>query len=140
MEVTSLSKVVRLPLFSGLQKDFQAWWIRFVALANVCKFLAALKNGGKMPMPSSDLEVMNMTTDSGKETAAAKQRNGMAMANLTMAFEAENLSGLIYKSMSDHWPAGLAQEVIVQLFNKYSLDNRVLRVELMKIPTYYLSK
>jgi hypothetical protein len=52
------------------------------------------------------------------------------MANLTMAFETENLFGIIYKTMSTDWPTGLAHEVVVQLFNKYSPDNQISRVEL----------
>jgi hypothetical protein len=97
----------------------------------VCKFLAALKNGGKMSMPASDsVVVIDIATDVGKKVAAAKERNARAMANLTMAFQMESIFGLIYKSMSNNWPAGLAHEVVVQLFNKYSPDNRILRVEL----------
>jgi hypothetical protein len=52
------------------------------------------------------------------------------MANSTMAFETESLIGMICKSMSNDWPAGLAHKVVVQLFNKYSPDNRISRVEL----------
>jgi hypothetical protein len=52
------------------------------------------------------------------------------MANLIMAFETENLFGMIYKTMSADWPGGLAHEVVVQLFNKYSPDDRISRVEL----------
>jgi hypothetical protein len=65
MEVTSNTKSVRLPSFSGARKDFHTWWIRFVAYANMCKFLAALKAGGELSMPSSDSVVINLTTDAG---------------------------------------------------------------------------
>ncbi len=61
---------------------------------------------------------------------AAKERNAVAMANLTMAFETESLFGMVYKSMSNDWLAGLARKVVVQLFNKYSTDDRISRVEL----------
>jgi hypothetical protein len=69
-----------------LQKDFQTWWIRFIAYVNVCKFWAALKNGGKVSMPSSDLVAIDIATNAGKKAAAAKERNALAVANLTMAF------------------------------------------------------
>jgi hypothetical protein len=78
MERTSLTKSTRLPLFSGLQKDFQAWWVRFITDASVGKFLAVLQIGGESTMPSSDIEVINETTDAGKETATAKQRSKCA--------------------------------------------------------------
>jgi hypothetical protein len=130
MEVSSSLKSVRLPLFSGVRKDFHTWWIRFVAFANMCNFLEALKKGGEASIPSSDSVVIDITTDAGKMVAAAKKRNALAMANLTMAFQTENLFGIIYKTMSTDWPAGLAHEVVVQLFNKYSPDDRISRVEL----------
>jgi hypothetical protein len=131
MDSTPITKLVRMPSFSGLREDFQTWWIRFVAYANVCKFLGALKKGGEASMPSSDAVVIDIATEQGKMVAKAKERNSLAMANLTMAFETENLFGLIYKTMSTDWPGGLAHEVVVQLFNKYSSpDDRISRVEL----------
>jgi hypothetical protein len=129
MEVSSSLKSVRLPLFSGVRKDFHTWWIRFVAFANMSNFLEALKKGGEASIPSSDSVVIDITTDAGKMVAAAKKRNALAMANLTMAFQTENLFGIIYKTMSTDWPAGLAHEVVVQLSNKYSPDDRISRVE-----------
>jgi hypothetical protein len=66
----------------------------------MCKFLPALKNGGEASMPSGDSVVIDTTTEPGKMVAAAKERNALAMANLTMAFELENLFGIIYKTMS----------------------------------------
>jgi hypothetical protein len=96
----------------------------------MCNFLEALKKDGEASMPSSDSVVIDITTDAGKMVAAAKKRNALAMANLTMAFPTENLFGIIYKTMSTDWPAGLAHEVVVQLFNKYSPDDRISRVEL----------
>jgi hypothetical protein len=96
----------------------------------MCKFLTALKNGGEASMPSSDAVVIDITTKAGKKIAAAKEINLLAMDNLTMALETENLFGIIYKTMSTDWPAGLAHEVVVQLFNKYSPDDRISRVEL----------
>jgi hypothetical protein len=132
MDSTPITKSVRMPSFSGLREDFQTWWIRFVAYANVCKFLGALKKGGEASMPSSDAVVIDMTTELGKKIAAANDRNSLAMANLTMAFETENLFGMIYKTISADWPGGLAHEVVVQLFNKYSPDDRISRVELLR--------
>jgi hypothetical protein len=78
----------------------------------VCKFLAALKNGGKASMPFSDAVVIDMTSNSGKMIAAAKERKSSSMDNLTMAFQTENSFGLTYKTMSNDWPAGLAHKVV----------------------------
>jgi hypothetical protein len=47
------------------------------------------------------------------------------MANLTMAFEAKGFLGMIYKAMSNDWPAGLAYQVVVLSFKKFSQDDRI---------------
>jgi hypothetical protein len=67
-------------------------------------------------MPSSDAVVIDMTSDTGKMIAGAKERDLLAMANLMMSFQTENLFGLIYKTMSNDWPAGLAHEVVLYNF------------------------
>jgi hypothetical protein len=66
-------------------------------------------------MPSSETAAIDESTDAGKEIAAAKQPNALAMANLTMSFETEGLLGMIYKSMSkkNDWQAGLVHLVVV---------------------------
>jgi hypothetical protein len=112
MEVASHhTKLVQLPWFSGVRKEFHIWWIRFVAHANMCKFLAALKTGGEASMPLSHLVVIDMSTDAGKIMAAAKERNLLDMSNLAMAFETENLFGLVCKTMNNDWPGGLIHKV-----------------------------
>ena len=68
----------------------------------------------------SSTEAIDLTTDAGKVTAASKQRNAVAMANLTMAFETESIFGMVYKSMSKDFPAGLAHLVQKERFNKYN--------------------
>ena len=78
--------VTRLPSFNGTRKDFQTWWVRFIALANISKFVGALKAGGETTMPTSDDESIDESIDAGKAQAAAKHRNALAMANFTMAF------------------------------------------------------
>lgn len=130
MEQTNPTKSAKLPSFSGLRKDYQTWWVRFIAYATVWKFSAALVTGGETTMPSSDAAVLDEMTVTGKASTAAKQRNALAMANLTMAFETEGLLGIVYKSTSSRWPAGLAHEVVAQLQKKYSPDDRISRVEL----------
>jgi hypothetical protein len=54
-------------------------------------------------MPSSEMEAIDETTNTSKETATAKHENALAMANLTMAFQVEGLLGMIYKAMSYDW-------------------------------------
>ncbi len=40
-----------------------------------------------MTTPASNSELIDLTDDAGKEKAAAKQRNAVAMANLTIDVE-----------------------------------------------------
>jgi hypothetical protein len=54
-------------------------------------------DGGEASMPSIDAMVIDISPDLVKEAAVAKQRIGVAMANLTMAFETEILFGIIFK-------------------------------------------
>jgi peptidyl-tRNA hydrolase len=109
MEGSSTMKKTRVPSFSGARKDFQIWWVRFKAYANVQKFQAALRIGGETVLPQRDDEVFDESTTPGKEKVAAKMRNAKAMSNLSTAFAAESLIGMIYKSQSTEWPEGLAQ-------------------------------
>jgi hypothetical protein len=47
-------------------------------------------------MPGSEAE--DATDDAGRKKIAAKNRNAVAMANLSMAFTSEATMGLIYKA------------------------------------------
>jgi len=57
----------------------------------------------------------------------------VAMANLSMAFTNEACMGLIYKSMSNEWPSGLAYKVIEELMAKYQPQHTITRVEIRQM-------
>lgn len=83
-------KSVKLPTFDGSPKNFQIWWVRFVAYATVYKFDKAISKDALDPdMPGSEAEELNATDDADKKKIAAKNRNAVAMANLAMAFTSE---------------------------------------------------
>jgi hypothetical protein len=107
--------------------------VRFIAYTSVGKFIATLQKGSKSPMPQSESDVIDERTDAEKETAAAKQRSVLAMANQTNSFETAGLLGMIYEAMSNDWPAQLSHLMVVQLFKKFSPGNRISRVELRTI-------
>jgi hypothetical protein len=123
-------KSVRMPSFDGSQKNFQVWWKRFEAYAEVYKFSEALVIGGEKDLPTSASEAIDETTAEGKLKAAAKKRNTIAMANLTMAFTSESTIGLIYKAETADWPRGLAHLVVKALFEKYQPKDTISKVEL----------
>jgi hypothetical protein len=134
MESASDAKSWRLPVFDGMYEKFQIWWVRFIAFATVFKFAEALKSGGESALIGlRDADMIDETTNDGKEQAAAKKRNAIAMANLTMAFTSETTMGLVWKAMSSDWPGGLAHLVVTSLFKKYQPQDTITRVELRQM-------
>jgi hypothetical protein len=128
---SSSEKSVRLPTFDGAHKTFQLWWTRFVAFATVYKFVEAINKDAPDPsMPASDAEILDENDDADKIKIAAKKRNSVAMANLSMAFTSEGTMGLVYKAMTTAWPNGLAHLVVRALFEKYQPQDTMTRVEL----------
>ena len=108
-----------MPVYDGTYKHFQVWWTRFTAYATVYKFAQALKVGGEADLPTTEATVIDTSTVDGKKEEAAKNRNAIAMANLTMAFTSEATMGLVYKAKTNDWPSGLAHLVVAALFKKY---------------------
>jgi hypothetical protein len=81
-------------------------------------------------MPSTESAIINETTKVGKKQAAAKKRNIIAVANLTMSFNTNGAMALIYKSKTRRWPNGLAHERTDALKKKYQPCDTMTRVEL----------
>jgi hypothetical protein len=109
------SKTIPLPTFDGESKNFQLWWTRFKAYAAVKKFDQAIKETAESSLPTVEATDGNTTADQH----AALERNILAIANLTMAFQTERLMNLMYKAESTDWPSGRAHIVIDLLFKKY---------------------
>ena len=122
---TTTEKSVKLPQFDGSRDKFQIWWVRFAAYAMVYKFRKAIKDTADPDLPSSEDAPIDESTAYGKKQAAAKRRNNVAMANLTMAFSSEELMGLIYRSYSTEWPSGLAYKVVQGLFKKFQPQDTI---------------
>ena len=119
---------VRLPMFDGDHKKFQMWNTRFRAFATVSRFAEALAPHAMMP--AREDELFDETTEDGRLKALAIRRNGVAMANLSMAFTSEGTMGLVYKAMTPEWPGGLAYLVMEALNKKYRPQDTITRVEL----------
>ena len=131
---SSSEKSVKLPMFDGVPKNFQIWWMRFIAFATVYKFNKAISKDALDPdMPVSEAEVLDETKDEDKKKIVVKNRNSVAMANLTMAFTNETTMGLVYKAETKEWPGGLAHLVIKGLFKKYQPVDTVTLVELRQM-------
>ena len=94
-------KALKLPVFDGEDDKFQMWWLRFICYARVFGFEEALVEGGESDMPLTEKESLDSDTETGKLKIAARKRNSMAMAILTMALSTPGTVALIYDSMED---------------------------------------
>ena len=54
----------------------------------------------------------------------------IVIANLTMALTSESLTGMVYQPITIGWPSGLAHMVVDALFNKYTPQNILSKIEL----------
>ncbi len=124
-------KSVRMPTFDGTEGEFQIFWVRYRAYAEVHDFARALVHDTDMPADNSEL--IDETTPVGKLQKAAVKRNKIAMANFTMAFTSEGTISLIYKAETTNWPDGLASLVTDALKAKYMPQDTVTRVELRQM-------
>jgi hypothetical protein len=75
------------------------------------------------------LTLLNETTDAGKLILKAKDRNALAMANLTLALNKVSMD-IVYEATPDNFKVGLAHLVIKGLFKKYRPQDTISRVEL----------
>ena len=123
-------KSLRLPELNGDHEKFQVWWTRLEAYAGVFGFLEALKPGGETALPDTESTIIDETTEDGKLQAAAKRRNAIAVANMTMAFTTDGTMALVYKSKTMAWPNGLAYKITDALKQKYQPEDTMTRVEL----------
>ena len=80
------------------------FWMRFKAYASMKEFLPALQTGGEMDLPQDESTVLDPQID--QQAIAAKKRNGMAMAALTMTFTTPSAMVLVHKATSSEWPGG----------------------------------
>ena len=127
---TSGERSVKLPAFSGKDKDYQSWWARFEAYALVYEFDEALSETREASLPATSTTTIDESTAAGRAAKAAKKRNNIAIANFTSAFLTEELLNLIYRARTADWPKGEAYRVVQGLKKKYEPNDKVSRVEL----------
>jgi hypothetical protein len=98
-----------------------------MAYATLHKFSPVLKDTAETALPATEEPVADETDNQKK----ARARNLTAMCNFMLAFATETLLGMIFKSMTDEWPTGLAYLVIKKALNdKYRPKDTISRVEL----------
>jgi hypothetical protein len=119
MEETPRS--VKMPLFNGDKGMFAVFWIRFEGYAVVkdLDFNDAIAENLDPNLPATDATVIDLAAQAGRLQAAAKKKNKIAVASMTMAFTTQGLLAMILNSMRTAWPNGLAHSVRQQLFREY---------------------
>ena len=128
----SMEKKMSLPTFSGQEKDFQVWWMRFKAYATLAGFAVAITRTRPDDLPTSEDEELDSDDDDEARQEIVRKANTHAMASLTMAFTTETLMELIVASMTEEWPGGLAFRVIDALFNLHRPMDVMSKVELRR--------
>jgi hypothetical protein len=66
--------------------------------------MQAIRDATEADLPASNAASIDTSTDAGKRQTGRKNRNNVAMANLTMSFSTQQLLGLIYKAQTTEWP------------------------------------
>ena len=100
----SESKSVNVPTFSGKEEDYELFWPRFEAYANMKGFAEALDY--KNPDPDLPVKETDLSADADikKKQQEAVKRNKTAIAAFTLAFKTKADMNMINEAKSDDWP------------------------------------
>ena len=120
------AKSIPLPTFDGEPKKFQMWWMHFKSYAAVKKFSQAIQRTADPNMPPT--ESTNVSQNAAQSIAL--ERNLLAIASLSLAFQSEGQMNMIQKAESKDWPSGKAHIVVDNLFRKYRPVDTISRVEM----------
>ena len=121
-----------LPTFTGKKEDFQVWWIRFEAYANLKGFKAAFEDPtkGEDDLPATEKEALDLTKDDGKKKKEALDRNAMAVSCFTVAFTTTGLLAIVTGSRNGDWPNGRSWIIAGVLITRYKPEDILARSEL----------
>ena len=104
-------KLIPVPMFDGMQKNFATFWIKMRAYGGMKGFQKVLKPERELSLPvTEDTEV-----EEDSEAYKVRERNLVVMTHLTLAFTLEMNINMITKAQMDEWPNGLAYLVVREL-------------------------
>lgn len=121
------TETIKVPVFNK-DTTFTVWWMRFKAYAALKKFLAAIQETAEDSLPMD--EVTELVAGQDDAAIAAKNRNAMAVAALTLALPTGVLMMHVHKACDANWPGGLAWKVVKSLFKKFRPKDTISKVEL----------
>gem|GEM_PF-6951265 len=123
--------MAKVPVFSGKKSDFPMWWSKFKAVAAQRKFAKAITETGE-ELPTSSKDKIDESTVKGKATIKKIERNDLAMAAFTMAFQTQKLMNMLNKAKTPEWENGKAHEVTKLLLKRYKQDDAINKAEMTK--------
>ena len=127
--MSDVNKSVNVPTFSGKEEDFELFWPRFEAYADMKGFAQALEWKNPDPdMPVKHDDFTGGDEDKKKQKEAVK-RNKTAIAAFTLAFKTKACMNMINEAKSTNYPKGLARVVAEELHNNCNPKDRVAKVE-----------
>ena len=127
--MSEVNKSVNVPTFSGKEEDFELFWPRFEAYADMKGFVEALE--WKTPDPSMPAkhDVLTGSDEEQKKQSEALKRNKTAIAAFTLAFKTKACMNMINEAKSEEYPKGLARVVAEELHTMCNPRDRVAKVE-----------
>ena len=127
-----ISTSIRLPTFDGRKENFTIWWTKFQAFTTVKNFRELLFDDNDIPLSQTNADGLDANDSKNKPALKAVIRNNVAMAQLTMAFEAQALLSLTDTIKSSEWPGRLATKLVDKLKKKYQPSDRIAAVQLKR--------
>ena len=104
-------KLVPVPLFDGMQKNFAEFRIKMRAYGGMKIFQKALKPEREMSLPEMEEEEVEIDSEAYKVC----ERSLTEMMYLILAFTMEMNMNMMARALTDEWPNGLAYLVVKKL-------------------------
>ena len=123
------TKSVSVPTFSGKEEDYELFWPRFVAYADMKGFAEAIEWENPDPDLPNKHDVLDSDPDVKKKQEAAIKRNKTAMAAFILAFQTKASLNMINEAKSSNYPRGLAYLVAKELQHNCNPKDRVAKLE-----------
>ena len=106
---------VQMSVFDGTHATFQVWWMQFTTFAIIHHFKAAINpEGVEGDLPATEATEIATGAD-GAPARAAKRRNSVAYATLSLALTSEQLVCILVAGQTMAWPSRLAWRVVQAL-------------------------
>ena len=127
--MSEAAKSVNVPTFSGKEEDYELFWPRFEAYADMKGFAEAIDWENPDPDLPSKHNVFDADQDVKKRQEAAVKRNKTAIAAFTLAFQTKASLNMINEAKSPDYPRGLAHLVAKELQHSCNPKDRVAKLE-----------